>query len=231
MKLKDLYRYVLNTHLSNLYIAEVGVDNLDEKDLVKLLDITNSCLIDLHTRFPLKISTVLIQSIEWKSQYILDSKYSILHGTEDVRYIADSLVHPFKDDVIRILGVTNEIGDPLPINDPEQWASVFTPSFNVLQLTHPGYCQVFEVTYQASHEVLDKNSLEEELNLPKQILDLLAQMIAKEYFSGMSGQEITNKTQALEMKINETIVRMETENLLNTSDVTTNTKLHKRGFP
>jgi len=231
MKLEEFIEYVLNTQLSSLYIADKGLEKFTEKELTKMVSVINSNLVELFTKFPLKVSTVLLQSIEWKSTYELDSKYSFIHGTEDIRYIVDSAFKPFTNDIIKIIGVTNEVGSSLPLNDAEQWASVFTPSYNVIQLTHPGACQVFEIAYQASHPVLSIDNLEESIEVTPTIKELLSMMVAREYFSNMSGQEITNKYQMLDMKINEILTTMKTDNLLNMSDVVTNVKLHRRGFP
>lgn len=236
MKLRDFLDYLFMTTLNNLSIADTEVDKISETNLKKVTAITNNALVDLYTRFPLKLSTVIIQSIDWKSNYLLDSRHSLLNGSDPIKYIVDTPMYPFKDDIIRILGVTNEVGQELPLNDAEQWASVFTPSFNTIQLTHVGYEQVFEISYQASHPRLEvmkelEDTLNQEVSIPFQLKEALSIKVAIDFFSAMAGQEESNKTQVLISKFENICAQMANENFLSTSDVSTNVKLLRRGFP
>lgn len=237
MKLRDFIEHMFHTVLNNLYVSDVdSVDDINEKDLRRITMLTKSALTEIHTRFPIKESIVLIQSLDWKANYEISSEHSVFTGTKDPKYVVDSPFYPFKDDIINIIRVTNEVGEELPLNDSEQWASVFTPRYNVLQITHPGESQVFEVTYQANHAALevfpDKgDTLDQVIDIPPQLKEVLALRVAIDFFSAMSGQEETAKSQMLTMKYESACDSLKVNNTLNLSNAVTNTKLMKRGFP
>lgn len=242
MKVRDFFEYLLFTSLNNLSIADNGVDNLTEDNLKRLVAITNSSLVDIYTRIPIKESSVIVEALDWKSSYELHSSYSFYSGNKDIRYIRDSPSYPFTDDIIKIISVTNEVGDILPLNDAEQWASVFTPSYNVIELTHPVDGQAFEITYQASPKRIAYNKtsdfeetkkwlFESEIEIPDTLKELLSIKVASDYFSSMSGQEESSKSQVLQGKYESIIASTLAENRIGTSFTNTNVKLYLKGFP
>lgn len=237
MTLKDLIENLFYGELSSFSVAEKEITELNEKELNKFIFLTNSALLDLHTRFNLIEKTVFIESLVWKSNYELNSKYSFLNtDPNELKYIRDTPHERFKDDVIKIIGVKNEIGADLPLNNSNEWASVFTPSYNVVQITHPYYGQAFQISYQASHPklILKENldeTLSQEISLAPPLLEVLFVRIAAKYFGGMSGQESTSKSQELTMKYEQKCEEIFNMNQLGDSENITNVKNRYRGFP
>jgi len=235
MKFRELAERLLFGPLNNLAIGEKTVDTLSDEEIKRMVVLTDGVLDDLYTRFVIKERNVFVESLEWKSYYLLHSKHSFRSKNSEIKYIMDTEFDPFTDDVIRILGVKNEVGEDLPLNNNTEWASVFTPSNNVLQLTHPYTGQAFEVRYQAKHEKLvfkDKaQALELDIDLPLPLVEPLLIKVASNYYSSMSGQNVTNKSQELTMEYERLCDNASMFNYVGDSVITTDYKLKNRQFP
>ena len=236
MKLKDLFRKLALGELNNLAMATDGVIN--PASYPRVIQGANDALRDLFSRMLLSEKTLLVQSLDWKAIYPLRKQHAFMDPTPDViKYIRDTPAYPYTGDLVKILGVTNEVGDPLPMNDSQQWASVFTPQFDTLQLNHVGYDQVFSVSYQALHaELLEATTdpdafLEQEIFIPSILEDLLRIKVAHCIFSAMSGQEYSTKAQVLEATYEMKYTAIDQNNLVGDAGLSTNVKLHLRGFP
>lgn len=237
MKLDDILRKLSYNELASLSIGGEGSGQVQETSYPRLIDKVNDGLLEIYSRFLLSEKELLIQTLDWKSNYLLDKKYAVLDNTPNVtKYIIDSIDYPFLGDVINILWVKNESGDELPINDPEQYASVYTPQVNCLQITHPGFNQVYFVGYKASHTLLTydeeniEEALEQEIQIPKALEIALRYKIASGIFSSMGGQDYTPKAQELEAKYVAACMEIEEQNLIGHPSMSTNVKLHRRGF-
>ena len=235
MKLSELFRKLALGELNNLSMATDGVIN--PTAYPRIIQGANDALRDLFSRMPLSEKTLLVRSLEWKAVYPLRKEHAFMDPSPAVKYILDTPAYPFTEDLVRILGVTNEVGDPLPLNDSQQWASVFTPQFNTLQLNHVGYDQVFEVSYQALHPELKESTevpedfLEQGINIPSILEELLRIKVAHCIFSAMAGQEYSTKAQVLEATYEMKYTALDQNNLVGDAGLSTNVKLHLRGFP
>lgn len=234
MKLSELFQKLSYGELSNLSLSGEGSGSIVEASQPRVVLLINDALKDIFSRFNLIERTTAIQSIDWMSFYVLRKEFAMQDPTVGLKYILDTPYNKFTDDLVKILGVTNEVGDPLPMNDSEQWASVFTPKHDTLQLTHPGYSQMFAVTYQALHpEILASGEgfLDQEIRIPSILETALRMKIALPIFSSMSGQEYSVKSQQLEAAYENRLIEIEQKNLIADSVVPTNVKLMRRGFP
>lgn len=232
MKLSELLKELALGELSSMAFSQTGTVKDDSHP--KVITAINAALTDMYSRIHLLEREVIVQTLEWKSLYYLRPEFAQMsNSNERYKYIIDTPANPFTGDLVKILGVTNERGDPLPMNDAEQWASVFTPHFDAVQFNHPGYNQVFLVQYQALHPVLKSDGegyLDQKILVPSVMLEMLRIKTAANIYSPMSGQEYAAKTQALEaayeMRHNDILQR----NQVGDSGVNTNIKLHRRGF-
>ena len=235
MKLKDLFRKLALGELNNLAMATDGVIN--PASYPRVIQGANDALRDLFSRMPLSEKTLLVQSLDWKAVYPLRKEHAFMDPSPSLKYILDTPTYPYTGDLIRIVGVTNEVGDPLPLNDSQQWASVFTPQFDTLQLDHVGYSQVFSVSYQALHSELKETTanpddfLEQDIFIPSILEELLRVKVAHCIFSAMSGQEYSTKAQVLEATYEMKYTAIDQNNLVGDAGLSTNVKLHLRGFP
>lgn len=238
---------LINTlRYGDLSSTSIGVDGFSDLDITKLqpkqinriINITNNVLVDICSNLPVFTKQLDLMSVDFLSLYKLSSEYALSNSlsNEPIKYILDSPRYPFNDDILYITNVTNEIGKSLPINDREAFASVFIPSYNVIQLTHVGYNQIFNITYRASHPIINlvgssiEDTLNQEINLPSILRDLLLKKVASIYYSSMGGSDNNNTAQKLEgeyqLKLNNIIIN----NTLGVSDLPTNVKANRKGF-
>lgn len=234
MKLSELMKKLSYGELSNLALSGEGSGSIIESAQPRIILLVNDALKDIFSKFNLNQRTTLIQSLDWKSFYELRKEFAVMDPTEGLKYILDTPNNIFMDDIVKITQITNEVGAILPLNDSEQWASVFTPKYNVVQLTHPGSSQVFSVSYQALHPTLfmeGEGLLDQEISIPSILEPALRMKIALPIFSAMSGQEYSIKAQQLESAYEGQLAEIEQKNLIANSVVPTNVKLMLRGFP
>ena len=234
MKLKELFAKLSYSELSSLAMSNNGSGEIAPNSIVRLIHATNDALKDMYSRLNLYERVLLLQSLEWKSIYNLHKEHAMMDPSTELKYIIDTPSNIFTGDLVKVLSVCNEVGDPLPVNDTEQWASVFLPRFDVIQLTHPGCNQVFSVSYQALHPTLRTEGdglLEQEIRVPSILEEMLRVRVAFGIFSAMSGQDFTVKSQKLEAIYETRFIDMEQNNLIGDVGLSTNVKLHRRGFP
>lgn len=238
MKLIDLFRDLSFGELSSLSMSNEGSGSIKEASQPRLIAIINTALTEMFTRTVFEEKEILVQTKDWKSIYYLRKEYAKMDPTKDVmKYILDTPKNPFKGDLVRVLEVRNEVGNALPLNDAEQYASVFTPYYDTIQFTHPGADQVFAVRYQSLHPTVvstaDKpeDVLNQNINLPPIFWEILRLRIASGIFAGMSGQEYSVKAQALQASYESKYAEIEQKNLAGDSGQDTNVKIYHRGFP
>lgn len=234
MKLKELFKQLSYGELASLSISGEGSGTIITSGHPKMIQCINDALKDLFSRFVLLERQTLIKSLEWKSLYYLRKEFAFMDTTPGLKYILDTPQNKFTDDLVKILSVTNEVGDTLPMNDAEQWASVFTPHYDSVQLTHVGYDQVFGVSYQALHPTIlfeVDGYLDQEISIPPIFEIPLRTKVALTIFGAMSGQEYSTKAQQLEMAYEARLAEIEQKNPIADLGMASNVKLLLRGFP
>ncbi len=235
--LSKLFEKLSFNELSNLSLSNEGSGQIVDASKNRIVSLTNDALLALHTRFLLKEKELVIQSLEWKSEYLISSKHAVSNDSSELKYIMDTSDQPYLDDLIEIQSVYNEGGQELPINNPEQYASVFTPRSDLLQLTHVGFSQAFFIVYRAKPDVLywDSNQEEEsekqEIHIPAALENILRYRIAADILGAMNGQEYLSRSQFFDAKYDSSCIELEERGGLGHKTMSTNVKLHRRGFP
>lgn len=233
MKLQELFNELAIGELSNLAFARTGT--IDPASHGKVVIAINVALNDIFSRIPLAEKEVLIETLDWKSIYFIRKEHARTDSTPGFqKYIIDTPANPFLGDLVKVLGVSNEIGDPLPMNDAEQWASVFLPAFDTVQFNHPGAKQIFSVQYQALHPKLvatGENYLNQVLRVPTVLMDMVKLKTASTLLAPMGGQNETAKAQVLEAKYEGRHTSMVLKNDVGDTGVNTNVKAMLRGYP
>lgn len=237
MNVGGLLRKLSFNELASMNLGNEGKGNISTAHYERLIDKTNNALLDLYTRFPLLEKELVLRTYDWKSNYLLTKAHAVSNeDSTELKYILDTPDNKFLGDLIFITGVANEIGESLPINDREQYASVFTPQTNQLQLTHTSDDQAYFVSYQAKHPDLVYNpddldfTLVQELEVPVPLETALRHHVASGIFAAMSGQGVTAKSESLMALYETECAKVEEKNLLGVPDLSTNTKLERRGF-
>lgn len=233
MKLSELFNDLAVGELSSMAFAKTGV--IDPLAHPKVVSAINVALSDIFSRIPLAEKEVLVETLEWKSIYHIRKEHSKLDPTPGyLKYILDTPANRFMDDIVKIVGVTNEVGDPLPVNDAEQWASVFLPAFDTVQFNHPGANQVFSVQYQALHPKLVSSGegyLDQPIRVPAVLMDMVRLKTAATILAPMGGQQETLKAQSLDAAYEGRHTSLTFKNDVGDTGISTNVKLMQRGYP
>jgi len=237
MLLGELFTELSFIEFANLSLSEEASGKIQEESQARFVTSTNEALLELHKRFLLSEKELIIQAITGKSKYPLKRKHARTDGTPNVtKFIIDTPSDPFIGDLIHITAVNDSCGALLPVNDADKCNSVFTPTVDVLQLTHPKDGDPYFITYRASHPVLTYDGVNEAIMLAQQVdvplalKTALRQKIAANFFTSMSGQEYSTQAQAFEAKFQASCAEVAQENLVGPSEINTNRKLEKRGF-
>lgn len=193
MNLLDLYKSLALGELKNLAMVQDGTIIDEERSTIILH--ANEGLKRLYTRFLMAEDTLFLEQRGFLTSYNLTSKYAqsnYVSGAGHSFYIND-LGKPFKDDLLRVMTVWDEYGQPLPLNDQTKFTSVFTPHPTLLQVPHPKDGAPLQIQYQAGHEKLVEDDPEQEITLPQFLTGALNAFIASKVFSHMNTQENTIK--------------------------------------
>lgn len=237
MKLEELLQRLSFNELSSIAAGESGDGVIQARRMGMVIDSINTALTDLYSRIPLSEKEIIVETVDWKSNYLLDSKHARSTGGTEMKWIVDSPTYPFRDDIVKILSVCNEVGEELPLNDAQQWASAFTPTHNVLQLMHPGAKQAVTVLYQALHPKIlmepesGSNFLSQTIDMPALIEDLFRARIAQSVFSGIGSDNAILRHQTYLSYVENRFNELKATTSLTDTGLDTNVKLHLRGYP
>lgn len=233
MKLNDLLLELALGDLSNMAFSKNGI--IDPSAHTRVITAINVALNDIFSRIPLSEKEVVIETLDWKNLYYIRKEHAVMDPTPGFhKYLLDTPSNPFLDDLVKVLGVVNEVGDPLPMNDAEQWASVFIPTFDSVQFNHPGDKQIFAVQYQALHPKLvtsGEGYLDQHIRVPAVLMDMVKLKTASTVISPMGGQDQTLKAQALDAAYEARHTTVTLKNDVGDTGVSTNVKAMLRGYP
>lgn len=231
MILSELFRRLAVGELSNLAL----VGDLDDNDIrtvrvesqPKIVSYLNDGLLKLYGRFLLREADLVIKVDSGLTQYPLRLPNSVV-GAGTTPFIQDSIAAPFLGDVIKILEVFD--GCTVPLNDPDDCRSMFTPQPDVLQIPTPIQDQLVSVLYQARHPEIDGSDLAAVIDLPAVLESALQSWVAFKTFFHMNTQE-SLATATLYAQAYESICVDVVENGLVSSDpMLASNRFQKRGF-
>lgn len=233
MKLNELLLELATGELSSMAFAKTGV--IEPAAHVKVINAINSALNDIFSRIVLAQKEVFVETLDWKHIYYIRKEHARMDPTVGpLKYIIDTPANPFTGDLVKVLGVLNEVGDPLPMNNDQQWASVYIPTFDSVQFNHPGASQVFAVQYQALHPKLVTSGstyLDQELRVPPVLMDMVKLKAASNVLSPMGGQTETLKAQSLDASYEARHASLVFKNDVGDTGIDTNVKGMLRGYP
>lgn len=233
MNVNELFRRLSYGELSNLALSGEGNGTITDDAKPKIISFANDGLLRLYSRFVLRENDLILELTDETTSYRFLKRYARSNPDPiegDVLYIIDSDSDPFAEDLIRVLSVTNAVGEKLPLNDTGNHYSMFTPQPNVLQVPCPLEGQVLGVVYQARHPILAYDDFDAEISLPIVLEGALTSYIASKVFSGMNGPENSAKGQELLELYNSICQEVVDRDLTNESISTETTKFQCRGF-
>lgn len=233
MNVTDLFQRLSYGELSNLAIGFEGAGTIPEASRPKIISYLNEGLLSLYSRFVLKESSLILELSDFITSYQFTKRFARSNATPtagDTLYIVDHIDDPYKGDLIKVLQVTNGIGERYPLNDPDNTLSMFTPQPNVLQVPNPQTGQVLGVVYQAMHEEIAYDDYEACIQLPVVLERALLSFIAHKVYHHMNGQENAAKANEYLGIYDGICQEIVDRDLVNSSSSSTGMKFHDRGF-
>lgn len=233
MTLQDLFDRLAQGELTNLPMAKTG--SIDPSANAKLTNYTNQGLLKLYTRYILKEGDLLLQLHRHITFYHLLPRFSTSYmptGTSDdelVRYIWDSPTEPFVDEIVKVLAVFNDCGEPIPLNDDAQPYSVFTPQARLLQVPNPDEGKALSIHFQQRHTVL-QGELSDVIELPDVLEEALTSFVAYKAFSHMNSADSNQKAQEYLASFNAICSEVVDRDLVNSSISQSNSRFHRGGW-
>lgn len=229
MIVSDLLARLSYGPLSNLSIGQDGAGTIDPSKVPVVIQYANDCIQKLFTKFVLIEKQLIIQQSETQTTYKINVANTVSSGAVGA-YILDTMDNPYTDDLIKILGVFDQYGHEIHMNDEGSHYSVFTPRVDTLQVPEPKDGEPLFLIYQAKHPKLDPSVTTTTIDIPSILEQALVNYVASEVFSNMNGQENLVKAKDLMDKYTITCGEVLQEDLVNSSVSQTSKKFHERGF-
>lgn len=233
MLLEDLYQRLSYGELNNLSMSADGSGTILEESQPRITLYANEALVRLYTTFVLRTNSLILTPVDYITNYHLTRKYAESNPHCEygaVPYIRDLVAEPFAEDVIKILEVFNECGNPVALNDAEDPLSVFTPQANMLQVPGAYAGQVLTLLYQASHPVLSVKNSHAIIDVPDVLHGALTAFIAHKVYGHMNTAESSAKAQEHLATFVGICADVVEKDLVATSILQSNTQFTKRGW-
>lgn len=196
MLLSDIFRKLGHGELSSYFVGDELIST-NKAVWPEIIDHINTGLTNLHTKFPLIETEVMVQQYEHIAKYNLDSRYaeSNTASTEKYKYIKDSVFEPFTDNVLRIERIYSECWEEIPLNDPNECCSIFTSGYNQIQVPTPIKENALLVVYRGDHTRIPvgvKDPTTVEVRVPHTLEEALLTYIAHRYLQGKNTENTSN---------------------------------------
>lgn len=219
--------------LSQYAVGNAAGGIVAEAEIPKVMSAINRGVNQLQLDMGLHENTVIIRLREGTHTYLLDSKHSMITGTESVLYIDDSVDQPFEDDVLRIRQIMNKYGQPHPINVKDDVNTLYTPTHKTIQNPFAVEDEVMAVVYTRFTKPQEISTYVEAdvtyLPLPDYMLHALYQYVASRMTAGITTQQEISDSQVWMQEYTKSVAAMKFDPQLAAQEHT-NTKLHDRGY-
>lgn len=209
MVLSELFKYLSYGELSQLSLGTGSGGEISESDFPTLAAHVNLGLSQIYTRLPLKQEQTVIALQTGISTYTVDGN------------------------VIKIEQVVTEKGTQLPINDPADDTSVFTPAYNQVQVPNAESGNLIAVIYRAGHDKislsrgLDANVVE--VDLPDALIEALLSYVVGRVLLSRGAGESANEGATYLQRFELAIQQYENTGLIQ-KEQTSNTRLEMNGW-
>jgi len=152
-----------------------------------ILDILNRSISTLCQTFPIQLKElVLIQSTN-RVTYPLLHKHAVTSSEVADKFILDSVYDPFNWKLLKVETLYSEIGLELPINNYGDNTSVFTPTYNTIQVPYPVSGNNTLVICRTDLGILNEDSTE--IDIPEFLLEAIAAHVAYTIFASMGADK------------------------------------------
>lgn len=236
MKITEIFEALEHGELSTQTSLVDTVTGVKVENYPKVISHINFALTDLHTRFNLRLGDVWIMMQDAIGEYVIDKKHAFTNEDypDEPKYLIDSVHAPFQDDFIKLVEATDEIGQPLPINDRTKEKSIFTPSQNSIQIPWKVSGDAINIIYRAAHKNInlsDYDSINDiEINVTRTFLEPILYYVAYRHFAGVGGQSGTPTSNGYYEKYLAKLKDIDFNGIAN-QDQSTSNNLIRDGYP
>ena len=209
MFLADIFQYLSRGELSQFAIGTENSGRVSENDYEKLVTHINLGLTNLFSRLPIK-----------QDQTIITQK-------------AGQTLYPVSGDVLKIEEVYSEAGIKYALNDSSIEESLFTPSYNTLQVPTPVDGARLAVLYRAKHATIPaKRGIDPEttvVDIPDILIEPLLAYVVSRVMQSRGTAESISEANAYMQRYELMVQQVQFSGLL-TADIPTNTRLEDNGW-
>jgi len=234
MLLSELFEQLSHGELSNLSIGNSNGSGILPKDYPSIIAHINLGLTALHKIFPLKMVEAIIQEYNQINIYFLDKKYAVNGGSsEPIKYLIDTTTNPFINNIFKVERVYNELGKEIPLNNSNDLTSIFTPTYNSIQIPNPVNTNTISVICRANHNIINPitvNPSIEEIKIPASLLEPLLFYVASRAYASVPMIDGVNQSAGYLNKFEASIQRVKNLDLVNDAQ-RTNQKLWNNRWP
>lgn len=234
MKLSVIVNQLSNGELRNVNLGGNLQKGVTPYNYPEIISHINMGLLDLYTRFPLKLREVFVQQFAEVQFYKISSNYAISNtaSTYTPKYVIDSVYNKFDDRLLKIDTVFDECGKELPLDDDNEENSLYLTAMDTIQIPCPNPNNAITVIYRAAHAELGSdgdNVLEQEVELPLMLVQPLLLFVAHRVHGSMNFIDSAQETMKYLKMYEEACARSMNQGAgLNTGS--TNNKLEQNGW-
>ena len=214
MLLSTIFEHLTHGELRQLPIGgSEQQEGITEDKYPAIVSYINLALIEIYTKFPLKLDTVVIQQYANITNYVISSMNAVANTESDrVKYVIDSASVPFQDNILKIESITDEAGTVIPLNVPSDITSILVTDYNAIQIKYPEATKAISVTYRATHEQIGIEGLipaNVDIAIPPSLVQALLMFIAYRATIGTSEGDMdsTNYLAKFEHACNKVIAK------------------------
>lgn len=188
MFLSEVFEQLTYGELAHIKLGGLDSNGICVADYPKIINNINLALIEIYTVLPIETSQVNLQLYEEIGLYTLHSDFAETNteSVEDPKYILDETNDPFTNDILLITNVFNEAGDEYPINEINEEFSVFTPSYNTIQVPFSQDTNAVDIIYRAAPTLIPTTGVDPATTwvpIPYQLSNALISYVLHKIFS------------------------------------------------
>lgn len=197
MLLQEVFDYLTYGELSQFFAGGLEDGGVQSSSYPKIIHNINMGLTELYKDLPLSTREVYLQLYDHIATYTLHSDYaeSNTGSVQPYKYILDSVYEPFIDNILILDSVFNEAGEEYPINESGQTYSVFTPSYNTIQVPFADSANTLSLVYRAAPtkvQIIGVNPATADVPIPPQLLPALISYVAHKLHAASNSVEEAN---------------------------------------
>jgi len=245
MTLQEVFDQLTYGELAQLNIGGAGAGVINETNYTRVLSHVSLGLTSLYKRFALKEGRVTVQLDPSISTYSLSRKFAVSNtrSREPIKYLMDSAMQPFQDDLLKVEQVLTDLGFEMAVNDKSNPLSVMTPAATTLRVPLPVVLrardlperlktETLEVVYRANHFKIATEDIDPEmvlLELPDAYQEALLYFVASRVNNPIGMTNEFNASSNYSAKYEQACQQLELQNL-QVDQGSENTKFSERGW-